>query len=95
MRLGGSNMKKIDKKEFGATKEAPNMVMKLVDHVSNLEEIVEKQQERIKVLEDKVGIDREFEELKAQADELEIDYPGNIKKATLKEKIKETRTEKE
>lgn len=88
-------MKKIDKKQFGATKEAPNMVMKLVDHVSNLEDTVEAQQERIKVLEEEAGIDREFEDLKAQADELGIDYPGNIKKATLKEKIEEAQTEEE
>lgn len=86
-------LKKLDKKGFGVAGEPSTMCLKLAEHIAVLEEVIEEQGQRIAVLEDEAGVDAEFEELKREADELGVKYPGNIKKDTLKEKIEEAKGE--
>lgn len=88
-------LKKLNKGAFSVTKEAPGMVLTLVGHVEHLEDVIEQQERRIATLEDKLDVDQEFEALKAKAKELEIDFPGNIKKETLAKKIEEVEKEEE
>ena len=95
-------MKRLNLDRFKVTKDAPNMIVRLANHISRLEEtiegqgkVVQAQQERIKLLEDELDLDPEFEEMKARAKELGIDFPHNIKKETLAEKIEDALEETE
>ncbi|WP_408956227.1 hypothetical protein [Natroniella sp. ANB-PHB2] len=82
-------MKRLNLASFGIAKDGPNMIIRLARHVSSLEEVILKQQKKIELLESELEVDSELELMKEKAEELGIDFPHNIKKETLAQKIEE------